>query len=305
MSQPQFDAVVDRLAQRRSWRYAPESFDSAEPLALSALALLAHGRRSEAPIPLARLTELQANDGSVAFRDGMADPEWCTALAVLAWIASGEERYAASARSGCEWIAAHPGKPVPQSPDIGHDSELPAWSWVQETSPWLEPTAFHVLALKARVPAPTAQGGYEALPLLKSGVASLYDRLLPSGGANCGNTIVFGFELRPHLQPSGIALLALAGEKRFSPKVARTRDYLTRTLLPTSATPSLCWGLLGLAAHEDAALDRDALLTEHVACHDLDAASEHRLALISLAAAADAYPFHPSGRLSVTAPATL
>ena len=244
------------------------------------------------------MSDLQSTDGSVAFREGTADPEWCTSLAVLAWLASGEERFNQPARSACAWIAAHPGKPVPRSPDIGHDSELPAWSWVQETSPWLEPTAFHVMALKA-------QGGYESLPLLMSGVTSLYDRLLPSGGANCGNTIVFGAELRPHLQPSGIALLALAGEQRFSPKVARTRDYLNRTLLPTSATPSLCWGLLGLAAHDDRTLDRDTLLIEHVANHDLAAASEHRLALLALAAAADAYPFHPSGRLSVTAPATL
>ena len=298
MSQPQFDAVVDRLAERRSWRYAPESFDSAEPLALSALALLSHGRTEEALAPLVRLTDLQATDGSVAFREGMADPEWCTSLAVVAWIASGEERFTKHATSGCEWIASHPGKPVPRSIDIGHDSELPAWSWVQETSPWLEPTAFHVLALKA-------SGGYESLPLMKSGVAAIYDRLLPSGGANCGNTIVFEAELRPHQQPSGIALLALAGEKRFSPKIQRTRDYLNRTLLPTSATPSLCWGLLGLAAHEDRTLDRDALLAEHLAFHDLDAASEHRLALLALAAAADAYPFHPSGRPSVTAPATV
>lgn len=298
MSQPQFDAVVDRLAERRSWRYATESHDSAEPLALSALALLAHDRKQDAQAPLARLIALQSNDGSVAFRDGMADPEWCTALAALAWIASGEERFAEPATAGCRWIASHPGKPVPRSVDIGHDSELPAWSWVQQTSPWLEPTAFHVLALKA-------QRGYGNLPLLKSGVTSLYDRLLPSGGANCGNTIVFGAELRPHLQPSGIALLALAGEKRFSPKIARTHDYLNRTLLPTSATPSLCWGLLGLAAHDDTSLDRDALLAEHVARQTLDAASEHRLALIALAAAADAYPFHPSGRVSVTPPATL
>jgi hypothetical protein len=244
-----------------------------------------------------RLTELQATDGSVAFRESLADPEWCTSLAVLAWIASREERFLNPATEGCRWIAAHPGKPVPRSIDIGHDPELPAWSWVQQTSPWLEPTAFHVLALKAN-------GGYEELPLLKHGVAALYDRLLPSGGANCGNTIVFDAELRPHLQPSGIALLALAGEKRFSPKIPRTRDYLNRTLLPTSATPSLCWGLLGLAAHDDRTIDRDALLTEHVSRHDLDAASEHRLALIALAAAADAYPFHPSGRLSVTAPTT-
>lgn len=298
MGQPQFDAVVDRLAKRRSWRYAPESFDSAEPLALSALALLSHGRSDEALTPLARLVELQSPDGSVAFREGMADPEWCTSLAVLAWIASGEDRFRNHATSGCRWIAAHPGKPVPRSSDIGHDSELPAWSWVQETSAWLEPTAFHVLALKAN-------GGYESLPLLKSGVASLYDRLLPSGGANCGNTIVFEAELRPHLQPSGIALLALAGEKRFSPKIPRTRDYLNRTLLPTSATPSLCWGLLGLGAYDDDTLDRGELLSEHLTLHDLDGASEHRLALIALAAAANVYPFHPGGRQSVTAPATV
>jgi hypothetical protein len=77
----------------------------------------------------------------------------------------------------------------------------------------------------------------------------LKDRLLPSGGCNYGNTIVFGQELRPHLQPTGLCLLALAGETDLDGRVERSIEYLIDQLSDRTTTASLSFALLGLAAH--------------------------------------------------------
>ena len=54
------------------------------------------------------------------------------------------------------------------------------------------------------------------------GSAVLLDRQLPGGGLNYGNTYVLGQLMRPHVQPTGIALLALAGEADASGRIAKT-----------------------------------------------------------------------------------
>jgi hypothetical protein len=82
----------------------------------------------------------------------------------------------------------------------------------------------------------------------REAVLLLVNRLLESGGCNYGNTIVFGQALRPHVQPSGIALVALAAEDDPTGRIARTVDYLRDELSERTATASLCYGLLGLAA---------------------------------------------------------
>ena len=98
------------------------------------------------------------------------------------------------------------------------------------THSWIEPTAFHALALKA-----TARGEH---PRAREAITLLLDRQLPSGGCNYGNTAVLGQMLRPHVQPTGIALLALAREqdqgKRFAKSVAWLRKALSTETTPTS-----------------------------------------------------------------------
>ncbi|MGH7194374.1 MAG: hypothetical protein ACREJM_12715, partial [Candidatus Saccharimonadales bacterium] len=86
-------------------------------------------------------------------------------------------------------------------------------------------------------------------PRTREAVTLLLDRLLPQGGCNYGNTSVFGRVLRPHLEPSGLTLAALAGESDNSQRVAKTRDYLRRSLSENVGGVSLAYGLLGLTAH--------------------------------------------------------
>ncbi len=77
----------------------------------------------------------------------------------------------------------------------------------------------------------------------------LTDRLLSGGGCNYGNTIVLGQELLPHVQPTGLALLALAGEADRDGRIGRSLDYLSAVLSEKTTSASLAYGLLGLAAH--------------------------------------------------------
>ena len=75
----------------------------------------------------------------------------------------------------------------------------------------------------------------------------ILNRQLPHGGWNYGNTLVYGKELLPFVETTGIALAALAGHIPRE-KVSTSLDYL-RAQAERSRTPlSLAWGLFGLGA---------------------------------------------------------
>jgi hypothetical protein len=134
----------------------------------------------------------------------------------------------------------------------------------------------HVAALKA------AGRGRHART--RDGVRLLIDRLLATGGCNYGNTIVLGQMLRPHVQPTGIALVALANEINLSGRVAKSIAWLKRAIGQETTTASLAWALLGLSAHSTAIPRSDEWLA---AAHRRTAeqgSSPHKLALLALAA---------------------
>ena len=232
------------LGSMRHWGYHREGSSAAEPLALVAIALLQHERIDDAKRALAWLDHRQAADGSVGVTQSQADPAWTTALALLAWVHAQNtlgENYEARIQRAANWLLAMKGNPLARSEQLGHDSTLIGWPWVQGTHSWLEPTAWSVVALKA--------AGYDAHARVREAVKLIYDRLLPAGGCNYGNTFVLGQQLRPHLQPSGVALLALAGERDDSGRLERTIAYVRREISAEMTTSSLCHALLGLTAH--------------------------------------------------------
>ena len=100
----------------------------------------------------------------------------------------------------------------------GRKTMAHGWPWVAGTYSWVEPTAIGLLALKHTAYARHRRAREAALLLV--------NRLLESGGCNYGNTVVFGQTLRPHVQPSGLALLALADEDDPAGRIGRTLDYL-------------------------------------------------------------------------------
>ncbi len=275
-------AVLHELSARPVCGYTREAAPATEPTALAALALAQHERLAPAREAAAWLAKLQSADGSVPAAAGDL-PGWTTGLAVLAWqilARAGSASAAADAQCiarGVEWILAASGLPLGEvSADFGHDVRLVGWSYAEGTHSWIEPTAISVAALKA--------AGHSEHPRTREGVKLLIDRQLPDGGCNYGNTMVLGQTLRPHVQPTGLTLVALAGESDPSDRVAKSRAWLAQALGPKSTPVSLAWGLLGLAAQEAPHAEAEAWLSaagERVLARDR---SPHKLALLALAA---------------------
>ena len=237
------DDILDRLSAQLPCGYHATGPVSTEPTALAALALLAANREASARTLLAWLAGLQATDGSIGPTATQSTPGWPTSLAVLATLFAQRNGLAArtfDANRGVAWILQTRGEALPRTPEMGHDTTLVGWPWIEETHSWIEPTAMHVLALKA--------AGHSDHPRTREAVRLLIDRLLPDGGCNYGNTVVMGQTLRPHLQPTGLTMLALAGEADRDGRIKKSLEYLAAELPSIAAAASLSDGLLGLAA---------------------------------------------------------
>lgn len=278
---PWLDTLLDELEHESQWSYEPGGVLAAEPTALAALALAGHGRLEAADRVCARLAVLQAADGSVAITAAQPTPCWPTGWAVLAWStlhsSSGEANYRDSIDRAMHYVLSLHGRACQRPSETGHNTQLDGWPWVEDTHPWIEPTAINVLALKVT--------GHRDHPRTREAVAMLIDRLLPDGGCNYGNTFVLGQTLRPHLEPTGLALAALAGETDASGRMERSLAYLRRAIGNAAGGISLAYGLLGLAAHRQRPSDAEQRLAAAAKQNQTYLNNPLRKALLALAAA--------------------
>ena len=279
--------LIDALANSVPGGYTRHGEATTEPTALAGLALVAHGRIAAARIAADWIAAQQADAGSIGIGPARPAPCWPTSLAMLLWKAvqsvDGTERYARSIDRAAEWTLAERGRTRRRDGFAQHDTTLVGWSWAAETHSWLEPTAMFVVALKAV--------GHAEHPRTREAVRLIVDRLLPTGGCNYGNTIVLDQVLLPHVQPTGLAMMALAGEEIGDPRTELSLRYLERELCRETTTASLCYGLMGLSAHgRRLPVDRHAWLRPAYRRVVHQGASAYKLALLALAAAAR-YPF--------------
>ncbi len=273
--------LCESLADRIPAGYAEHAEPAAEPTALVGLALAAHARFDAATRAARWLADNQHHSGALGVTPARPTPCWPTSWAVLLWTAidrhAVERQFTQCTERATHWTLCQRGETLPRSPVFGHDSTLVGWSWAATTHSWIEPTALSVLALKA-----VGEGEH---PRTREGLRLLVDRLLPNGGCNYGNTTVLGQTLLAHIQPTGLAMLALAGEEIDDPRIEKSRGYLERELSPDTATASLCYGLLGLTAHDRRPAASDAWL-QHAYRHvEQLGENPYRRALIGLAAA--------------------
>ena len=188
------------------------------------------------------LADTQTQDGRVPVSAEQPDAYWPTALAVLAW--HGAPQYQESQARALQFLleCAEVKTPDPSEALPGHDVTIKGWAWIAGTHPWVEPTAYVILALRAcgRMTHWRAQGG----------VHLLLDRQLPSGGWNYGNTFTFGTESRPTAETTGIGLQALAG---LTPKdsVKNSIAYMQSEVALLHAPISLAWAILALHAWQE------------------------------------------------------
>lgn len=239
--------VLDRLSEAPVCSYGAGMSPATEPTALAAMALASYGRHADAATSLDWLASIQTVEGSVGISAAEWLPRWPTSLAVLAWCAARHysetlDRYDAAIWAAVRWLIRTRSKPQETNELIGHNTMLIGWPWMHGTHAWVQPTALAVMALKA-----TSNGGN---PRAREGIRILEDRQLPHGGWNYGNTTVLGHELRPHLEPSGMALLALAGEPNAPGAFESSIRFVRESLTADTPTASLCYGLMGLAAHD-------------------------------------------------------
>ena len=243
------------------WGYRPASEPCVEPTVLCSLALLAtaqaggeHAAQRSAKSAADWLVDLQQSNGSVGVSARLPQPRWCTTHALLLWSALSD--YASERRRATKWLLAESVHTFEKQPGaaVGHDTTLEGWPWVEDTHAWIEPTALAILALRRQ--------GLLERPRTLEGLRVIRNRVIPTGGWNVGNNIVFGAVLRPRPSPTGLALLALAGIDEKTDLVERSLAYLEAELPTIRAAQSLAWGLLALTAWERRPKQADAWLAE-------------------------------------------
>lgn len=279
-------SAVQHLAGLKQWGYGPDAAGATEPTALAALALLAHDQPALAAPALDWLSSLQNPDGSVGINRDQSTPGWTTSLAILAWRAGDQAArksdYQKSVELAVRWLLHAAGVSLPRTPELGHDTTIDGWPWVLGTHSWLEPTAWAVLALRAT--------GHGRDRRFIDGVRLLIDRLLPTGGANYGNTFVLGQQLRPQVEATGLAMLALKGQPDPSGRIEASCAYLESALSADTPAISLSYGLLGLAAQGRPSEKADELLQAAFERTARQGFPPLNLALLLLAAQADDAP---------------
>ncbi len=133
------------------------------------------------------------------------------------------------------------------------DNTLRGWPWVDATSSWVAPTALGIMALKT--------AGYGNQPRVAEAQRLLLDRECLHGGWNYGNRSVFGAELRPMPEDTGMALDALqdaTSRSSLEPSLA----YLKSAVKNLRTPMALAWSLLGLGAWGERPAAAPAWLSE-------------------------------------------
>src|SRR5579864_7727322 len=142
------EEILDSLATQLPCGYHAVGPASTEPTALAAMALAAQGRQAAAAKGFEWLAGLQAADGSVGPTATQAAPGWPTSLAVVAahFATSSGGGVATTAKRfdldrAVRWMLQTRGEALPRTPELGHDTTLVGWPWVEDTHSWVEPTA--------------------------------------------------------------------------------------------------------------------------------------------------------------------
>ena len=181
------------------WGYAPGKRSRLEP---TCFALLATTGDDEAA--RARLARWPMREGLLIDGESLPINYAFNGLALLAWCAVGGVPRDAFVERAIAPLVAAKGLALEPSEAVRVDSRLQAWSWVDGTFSWVEPTAWCMLALKKCAP---------KAPGVASRVAEaerlLVDRACQGGGWNYGNAMVFATPLPAYPSTTALALLAL------------------------------------------------------------------------------------------------
>jgi hypothetical protein len=249
-----FRLLAERQLPFGGWSYLSSPQIDVEPTSLALMAL-SSGSPSDVPTAvIQQLLRLQRRDGAwPAFR---GDPEasWTTALVLSALNTAGE--FASAREKAFYWLVSERGREghwlwrwkfKTADRNVRLDPNKYGWPWESGSASWVIPTAFSIIALKQYTVCNRLEASEKRIRL---GVEMLLDRVCVAGGWNSGNNVVYGVPLRPHVEATAIALLALQ-EERQSDLTQRSLVWLKKEATQISSISSLAWSILSLFVYQE------------------------------------------------------
>jgi hypothetical protein len=247
-------ALLENASAGGGWSYYPGGAARLEPTCWALLALGASGLDSSGHAAQQAFFRASIRPDGLLLEPAVRDEDRPNlAFNGLAALLLAEQRDIAPAgtlEGVTAGIVAHRGIKLPQSTLSPQDNSLQAWSWIDTTFSWVEPTCWCTLALKKAVPLSEA-----ARNRIDVAERMLRDRCCTAGGWNSGTAMVLGQGLNPYVPTTALGLLALRNLPA-DPVVVRSLEQLRKFCLSEKSAMALSLALIAYAAF---ALDADAI----------------------------------------------
>jgi hypothetical protein len=256
------------------WGYQPGKSSRLEPTCWATLAL---GSALEPKI----LQQWPCADGLLLERHG-GSPNYAFQGQALIVLRALHLEHSAGNRTLLAALERVKGVARPASTINRQDNSLQAWSWIDGTFSWVEPTAWCLLALKQWSTTPGAVANRDRIAVAER---MLVDRCCAEGGWNYGNSNMLGQELKPFVPTTALTLLSLQ-DRPSLPAVARSVAFLEREATSERSGTALALALMALRAHGRSTLVvRNALVAQLPTTLDLGKIAAAALSLYALSEA--------------------
>jgi hypothetical protein len=219
------------------WGYQVGKASRLEP---TCWAILALGRTLERSV----LEQWPCTEGLLLERRGAA-PNYAFHGQALIVLRALNLEHAAGNRTLLAALQRVKGTRLPASRINRQDNSFQAWSWIDGTFSWVEPTAWCLLAQKQWSAVPGAVGDRTRTVVAEK---MLLDRCCAQGGWNYGNANMLGQDLKPFVPTTALALLSLQ-DRPSLPEVARSVSWLEREATSERSGTALALALMALRAY--------------------------------------------------------
>jgi len=247
------ETLRSRQMKSGGWAYFDSVQESLEATCLAELALAPERQANSSPaIPF--LLKSQLSDGGWPAFLGDSEGSWTTALGLCTLNSTGD--FTAAREKAFRWLYAERGREghwcwrwkfKTSDRNVRFDPDKYGWPWVTGSASWVIPTAFSIIAIEQFTVCNRSEESEKRIHL---GVEMLLDRACVDGGWNSGNSVVYGVPLRPHVEATAIALLALQDEQQ-TEMVQKSLSWLRQNAASVDSVSSLAWCILTLFVYQE------------------------------------------------------
>ena len=245
--------LATRQLASGGWSYFESRQGSLEATCLAAL-VQASATEDGTSSVMRLLLKWQLPNGSWPAFQGDSEGSWTTALALSTLIALNEP--SDSGTRALRWLLEERGKEghwfwrwkfKTGDRNVRFNPDKYGWPWTPGAGSWVIPTAFSVIAIKQFTVCNRSEASEKRIHL---GVDMLLDRACVDGGWNSGNSVVYGVPLRPHVEATAVALLALQDEQR-TEMIQKSLSWLRQNAAIVDSVSSLAWCILSLFVYQE------------------------------------------------------